>query len=304
MLTNASRRGLRLMVVAFMLGVGTVCAGPARAHDHGHGAEGERRFARLGGARVHYRSFGKGSEAVVFVHGWTCDWTFWRAQIPAFSKKARVLAVDLPGHGESDAPQEKSAYTMDAFARAVEAVMRDAQVTRAVLVGHSMGAPVIRQFYRLFPERTLGLAFVDGALWSFVPRPMADQMLGSMRADYQKVLAPMLEGMLRPMHSDAERERVRAVMMRTPAHVSLAAMEGMLDEAVYREDVLKVPALAVLARSPFWPADAEQRFRRLAPELDFRMWEGVSHFLMMDRPAAFNSELASFLARRKLLRQK
>ncbi len=50
-----------------------------------------------------------------------------------------MITVDLPGHGESDKPQ--IAYTMDLFARAVEAVMRDAGVDQAVLVGHSMGTP-------------------------------------------------------------------------------------------------------------------------------------------------------------------
>jgi len=114
----------------------------------------------------------------------------------------------------------------------------------------------------------------------------------------------MVEGMTRPMLSAELREQVKAKMLATPPHVALAAMEGMMDEAVYKEDAIRVPALAVLARSPFWPADAEQRMRRLAPDLDFRLWEGVSHFLMMDRPEEFNRELSDFLARRKLLRQK
>lgn len=279
-----------------------VLVGTARVG--GKDAEGERRFARLGGTRVHYRSFGKGSEAVVFVHGWTCDWTFWRAQIPAFSKTTRVLAVDLPGHGESGRPEDKSAYTMDSFARAVEAAMRDVKVRRAVLVGHSMGTPVVRQFYRLFPEKTLGLVFVDGSLWPPAPRAATESFLAPMRADFKRAVTPMVEGMTRPMLSAELREQVRAKMLATPPHVALAAMEGMMDEALYKEDPVKVPALAVLARSPFWPADTEQRLRRLAPDLDFRMWEGVSHFLMMDRPEEFNRELSDFLARRKLLRQK
>ena len=266
--------------------------------------EGDRRFAKVGRARVHYRSFGKGDEALVFVHGWTCDWTFWRAQIPAFSKQTRVIAVDLPGHGESDRPPEKSAYTMDSFARAVEAVMRDAKVRRAVLVGHSMGVPVVRQFYRLFPERTLGLVFVDGSLWPFAPRAMTESFLAPLRANYPEAVRPMVEGMVRPMHSADERERVKAVMLATPAHVGVAAMEGMMDDSLWKEDAIKVPALAVLARSPFWPADPEARFRRLAPDLDFHMWEGVSHFLMMDRPTEFNLTLSLFLGSRKLLQKR
>ncbi|HEV3469826.1 MAG TPA: alpha/beta hydrolase [Pyrinomonadaceae bacterium] len=292
--------GFTLMTAAAALLL--LCPLFAAARDRSKGSEGDRRFAKLNRMRVHYRSFGKGEEALVFVHGWTCDWTFWRAQVPAFSGRVRVIAVDLPGHGESDRPAEKSAYTMDSFARAIEAVMRDAKVKRAVLVGHSMGAPVVRQFYRLFPDKSLALVFVDGALWPFVPRAAAEQILASMRADYARAAAPMVEGITQAMLSAEQRRQVRAKMLATPAHVAVGAMEGMVEEAVWKEDVIGVPALAVLARTPYWPADTEQRFRRLAPDLDFRMWEGVSHFLMMDKPDEFNRELSDFLARRKLLK--
>ena len=80
---------------------------------------------------------------------------FWRMQVPAFETKSRVIAIDLPGHGRSDKPQID--YTMDLFARAIDAVLRDAKVDRAVLVGHSMGVPVVRQFYRKYPEKTRAL---------------------------------------------------------------------------------------------------------------------------------------------------
>ena len=60
---------------------------------------------------------------------------------------------------------------MDLFARAVEAVRAAAGVDRVVLVGHSMGTPVVRQFYRLFPKKTLGLVAVDGSLRPFFTKP-------------------------------------------------------------------------------------------------------------------------------------
>jgi pimeloyl-ACP methyl ester carboxylesterase len=108
--------------------------------------DGESKFAKLDGARIHYKSYGKGNEALVLVHGWTCNLDNWRDQIPDLAKRNRVIALDLPGHGQSDKPEIK--YTMDLFANAIDAVMRDAKVERAVIVGHSMGTPVARQFYR------------------------------------------------------------------------------------------------------------------------------------------------------------
>src|SRR6266511_2823266 len=97
------------------------------------------RFAKLDTIRVHYRNYGEGKEAVVFVHGWSCNLNFWKANIPAFVNQSRVIAIDLPGHGESDKPQVT--YSMDLFAQAIDAVLQDAKVERATLIGHSMGTP-------------------------------------------------------------------------------------------------------------------------------------------------------------------
>src|SRR5262245_50945571 len=109
------------------------------------------RFTKLDAMRVHYQNYGEGKDAVVFIHGWTCNLNFCKANIPAFVNQSRVIAIDLPGHGESDKPQ--ITYSMDLFARAVDAVLTDAGVERATLVGHSMGTPVIRQFYRKYPNK-------------------------------------------------------------------------------------------------------------------------------------------------------
>src|SRR5262245_43200871 len=106
-------------------------------------AQAPSHFATLDGSKVHYKDVGSGTEAVVFVHGWSCDSTFWRFQLPTLQGRARAILIDLPGHGQSDKPE--IAYTPELFARAVDAVLQDAKVERAVLVGHSNGTPVIRQ---------------------------------------------------------------------------------------------------------------------------------------------------------------
>src|SRR5438132_5903479 len=69
------------------------------------------RYAKLGDVKVHYKSVGEGKKAVVLVHGWSSDLTFWSAQLPALDGKVRVILIDLPGHGKSDRPQVE--YTID-----------------------------------------------------------------------------------------------------------------------------------------------------------------------------------------------
>ncbi len=258
-------------------------------------------FAKLEGARIHYKSYGNGNDALVLIHGWTCNMDHWRDQVPAFAKHGRVITLDLIGHGLSDKPQ--ATYTLDLFAQAVDAVMRDAKVKRAVLVGHSMGTPVAREFYRKYPERTLAIVMVDGGLRLFGDQKMRDNFLAMFRAPtYKEAGAKMLVSMGGPALATEEQERIRASFGATPQYVLVSAMEQMGDASKYGTDKIKVPVLAILAKSPFWPADTEEFLHSLAPDLEFQMWEGVGHFLMMEKPNEFNAAVAAFLEKKSLLK--
>jgi pimeloyl-ACP methyl ester carboxylesterase len=264
--------------------------------------EAPSRFATLDGIRVHYKSYGKGREALVFVHGWTCNMTFWRGQIPAFESKTRVIAIDLPGHGQSDKPHVD--YTMDYFARSIDAVLRDAGVDRAVLVGHSMGTPVIRQFYRKYPNKTLALVVVDGPLRPFFDEATMAKFIEPLRGpNYKEAASQFVAGMLAPVSSTALREEIKSSMLSTPQYVAVSAMDGMASKAIWTNDKINVPVLAIMAKGPFWPADNEQFYRSVAPSLEYQMWEGVSHFLMMEKPTDFNQALAAFLMKNGLLKK-
>lgn len=271
----------------------------AQASGVAHG-EAPSHFAKLDGSRVHYKSYGQGREALVFVHGWTCNMSFWRGQVPAFESRTHVIVIDLPGHGQSDKPQ--ITYTMDLFARAVDAVLRDAKVERAVIVGHSMGTPVMCEFYRKYPQKTLGLVIVDGPLRSFIDKKMMNEFIAALRgADYKAQASGFVDGMLGPQIAPQLRDEIKKAMLSTPQFVAVSAMEAMADESIWKEDKINVPVLAVLAKSPFWPADTEQYFRSRVPKLEYQMWDGPGHFLMMEKPKEFNEAVAAFLAKNALL---
>jgi len=205
--------------------------------------------------------------------------------------------MDLPGHGQSDKPHVD--YTMEYFARSVEAVMKDAGVKQAVLAGHSMGTPVIRQFYRLFPAETLGLIIVDGALKPFGPRAETEKFFAPFFEHYQQKAPEFIDGMLRPTRADLK-PGIRTAMLGTPDYVAISAMKGMLDDSIWTDDQIKVPVLAVMAEKP-WPANNDQVYKTVAPDLDYRRWTGVSHFLMMERPKEFNEAVAGFISKKHLL---
>jgi len=297
---------------------------PANSNKNEKSPTGESRFTTLDGSRIHYVNYGKGSEALVLIHGWTCNIDNWRDQIPDFAKRNRVIAIDLPGHGLSDKPKyqnEKGAlpngrarapttgaapfvYSMDLFARAVEAVMRDAKVKRAVLVGHSMGTPVARQFYRKYPEKTLAIVIVDGSLRPFGDKGFMDRLIAAFRGqNYRDAVGQMLAAISGPNLSADATSRIKASSLNTPQHVIVSAMEGMADPSIWGEDKINVPVLAIMAKNPFYPPNVEESFRAIAPNMEFHMWVGVGHFIMMEKPKEFNEAVLAFLDKNKLLKK-
>ena len=259
-------------------------------------------WAKLDGVRLHYYDIGdtKAKNAIVFVHGWTCNADFWKESMNAFPQY-RVIAIDLVGHGRSEKP-EKADYSMEYFAQSVEAVLKKAKVKKAVLVGHSMGTPVIRQFYRLYPDQTLGLVIVDGALRPFGPRAEIEKFFEPLFKDYRGEAPKFVDGLLEPTRADLKPD-IRAAMLSTPDYVGISAMRGMLDDKIWTNDQIKVPVLAVMSGSGQWAADTKDFYQTIAPNLDFQMWAGVSHFLMMEKPKEFNAAVVLFVDKHGLLKK-
>jgi sigma-B regulation protein RsbQ len=260
-------------------------------------------YAKLDTNRIHYVSLGIGKETLVFVHGWSCNLDFWRFQLPALQDKAQLILIDLPGHGQSDKPQ--LAYTIDFFARAVDAVMRDAKVERATLLGHSLGTPIICRFYRHHPEKTAALVAVDGALRGFNPSPeQKEQFIAPYRSpQYREAAEKFVDSMFPFDGTEALRARAKAAMLQTPQYVMASALENMFDNAAWEPKQIDVLLLVLNARNPLWSADYEAHVRKIAPQVDYRVMEGVGHFLMQEKPAEFNAMLLDFLQKQSLVKK-
>jgi pimeloyl-ACP methyl ester carboxylesterase len=257
-------------------------------------------FVTLDGAKLHYTNYGKGDVALFFVHGWACDETVWQEQARALAEKMRVITIDLPGHGQSDKPSIE--YTMDFYARAMEVVLRDANVSSAILVGHSNGTSVVRQFNRLFPAKVRALVIVEGGLRPFVDAAGMEKFLAPLRGEnYAAEAGKIISGITSPIEDVTLRERIKTLMLHTPQHVAVSEFQSTADPALWKEDTIDKPVLMILAKQPAWTPEYEQFVRKLAPNLDYQVWDKVSHFVMMEKPREFNAALLSFLQKNQLL---
>jgi pimeloyl-ACP methyl ester carboxylesterase len=261
------------------------------------------RYAKLDKLRVHYKSFGEGKTAIVFIHGSACDMATWRFQVPAFAGQSRVMLIDLPGHGHSDKPIVD--YSMYLFARAIDAVLNEAGVEKAALVGHSMGVPVVRQLWRLYPEKVAALVAVDGMIAPLAFPGGEQQTKAQIKAlegpGYKGVMLKFADMTFGSLSAEL-RQSMKAVIASTPQHVALGTAKAMGDPAIWKDDPIKVPVQMILSSSSIWPADYEKQVRKIALELEFHRMKEAGHCLMLERPKEFNALLGGFLKRQNVLK--
>src|SRR6185369_7504502 len=143
------------------------------------------------GVAIRYHVEGTGEPTVVLVHGWAMDRHVWDGQAPALAKRHRVVTLDLAGHGESGG--SRPAWTKAAFGEDVKAVVEAVGLTQLVLVGHSMGGPVVLEAARRMPERVKGIVLVDTLLdvEERTPAAEVEAFARQLEADYKTVVAQM-----------------------------------------------------------------------------------------------------------------
>ena len=245
------------------------------------------------GTPISYEVYGKGEPTLVFVHGWSCDARYWRAQVPYFEKKYKVVTVDLAGHGHSGSG--RSRYTMKAFGEDVAAVVKATDARKVILIGHSMGGIVIAEAARLMPDRVLGLVGVDTLQNIEYPltQEELEKMIAPLKQDFQAGSRAFVQSMMLPSKDPRLSEWIVADMSAARPDTALSAMNEMMalyisGDAARLFDAVRLPVICVNA--DLWPGDPEANRRHMLSYETITI-KGADHFLMMNRPGEFNPAL-------------
>lgn len=247
------------------------------------------------GISIAYETRGTGSPALVFVHGWSCDRSYWAAQLEAFSRDFQVVALDLAGHGESGFGRE--AWTMAAFGGDVAAVVEALALDRVILVGHSMGGDAIVEAARRLPDRVAGLVWVDTYRRLGTPRTQEqlDALLAPIRADFVDATRAFVSGMFLPSADPKLVERVASDMSSAPPEVALEALAFALSFDREMPRLVMELGLPIVAINPEQPASDTASLDRHGVEVI--LMPGVGHFLMLEDPEEFEALLRTAIDR-------
>src|SRR6266851_610146 len=130
------------------------------AHDH---AKAQSKFVKVDGARLHFVIKGAG-RPVILIHGNPGSCQDWARLYTPIASRYQAIAFDRPGHGHSDRPNHRD-MTVDIQAQMLHTAVRELQIERPILVGHSWGGALALAYALEFPDDLSGLVLVAPAVY-------------------------------------------------------------------------------------------------------------------------------------------
>lgn len=261
------------------------------------------------GQRLAFRdTAGNGSSGapVVFIHGWSLSGEIWREQIEFLAAHGqRTITYDRRGHGRSSKPT--AGYDYDTLADDLAAVLTQADVTNATLVGHSMGSGEVARYFARHGGKRIARAMLVAPTTPFavktddnpegIDRQMFDQLVAALKADPKAYMAAGAPGLL---GNDAAPETVKwALDMAYQADP--AAIEKCLrafTETDFRSDLpaIGVPTLIVYGSGdmPTMPGNARRTGAAIAGSR-IEVYEDAPHGLFITDRERFNNDLLRFI---------
>jgi len=227
----------------------------------------------------------------VFVHGYSCSSEYWWPQLEYFSKNYTTIAVDLAGHGKSGLNRKE--YSMDAFGDDVKSVIEHLDLDQVVLIGHSMGGPVIVKAAGSLGAKSRLIIGVDtfhdlttegiGRFARIAVNTMFQLFYDSMTKD------SIDDFFIDKTDKDLE-DWIRNDALKSPKNISQGTLDALLTMN-YPESLseLSIPMIALNARS-FRETKLDSNFDTYK-DIQIEFMEEVGHFIMLERPDEFNKWL-------------
>ena len=253
------------------------------------------------GVEIGYDDVGTGMP-VAFIHGFPHNRTLWAPQVSALVDRARCIALDLRGFGESS---RNGPFAVDQYADDLAMLLRTLGIERAVVAGLSMGGYIAFAFWRRHREmvRALVLADTRAGVDSEETRAKRVALIELARTRGSDAVA---DGQVIGMIGKSTREKRPALIddvHRMMASASIEGIRGALEAMLGRADstptlpTIDVPTLVVVgAEDVLTPVGEAEILHDAIRGSRLEVIEQAGHVSNLERPAAFNHVLSEFLA--------
>ena len=235
---------------------------------------------------IAYGVSGQGDTTLIFVHGWLCDHSFWQHQIAYFSNKYKVVWLDLAGHGGSKTNRKK--FKISTFAQDVKSVFEKVDGKKVILIGHSMGGPIVIETAKLLGENVIGIVGVDAFYTQLasVPESVKLGFLEKLKENYPDALAQTVDSMF---SENANSDLIVATyqkMLSADHNMGISSLYECIKWNAHKEQI-ELKNFANKLRNINGSPSGNEKVKHKSVTLI----KGVGHFVNKVKPNEFNSAL-------------
>ncbi len=242
---------------------------------------------------IAYTDTGKGDTTLLFVHGWALNRGYWSSQINYFSKKYRVVAIDMAGFGESG--KNRADWSTTAYSRDIDSVISQLKLKNVILIGHSMAGDIVLQAAIDNPKNVIAFVGVDNFKNVGKTETAADKKnfafaITLLKHNFKAVASGYFEQALFSKTTDtAIKKRILDDVARADSTIAVAAMQQGNDF----DELAKLHAADLklyLINSDYQPTDTVRLVKNKIPYLLLTV-HGTGHFPMVEDAGDFNKQL-------------
>lgn len=233
-----------------------------------------------------------GKPLVFFIHGWCIDKSYWDGQVADLKDHYSVLAIDLPGFGDSN----EGAYSIEGYGREIRNLLEKMDLDSVILVGHSMGGDIMLEAAVNNP-RVIGLVGVDNFKDVGVQMdPQTEEAIAGfmemLRSNFSEIAPAYAEGSLfHPSTDSLVRKRVMKDFAQADSVAAIASLESLLDYGPKEFGVLsriKQPLVLINSNaSPTLRAGLDSS----GANYEVLEIDSTGHYPMIEKPGEFNALL-------------
>jgi len=229
------------------------------------------------------------NRTLVFIHGSGGDYTNWVYQYSVLKNDFNVLAVELPGHGQSEGHGEQS---VSRYVEWVKKILDAYGIKNPVLIGHSLGAAISLTFAIQYGELLAGIVPVGGGVTMWVNPAILDGLL--------KDPAPIIEMAAKLSLAKQNRDKFSPALNKGFSKANPLVMQGdflACNQLNLTDDIgkINIPVLVLCgAEDKMTPPENSRYLKDHIPGARMALLENAGHFVMMENPEAFNRTLKEF----------
>ncbi len=248
------------------------------------------------GEQIAYILAGQGDTTLFFIHGWCINKEYWQNQIDHFSQNYKVVAIDLPGFGESS--KGRQSYDFSKYKEDVKKTIDSLNLENVIIIGHSMSGDIILSLATTYPNSIIGLIGIDNL---HEPNFSKDSVTEAQEAgfyDYMEanydtaVNASSRQYLFQPGTPDGIVNKVMQNILATDRHISVNVLRSLSAiSKTEREMMSKLIYPLKLVNSDVKPTKLDVLNQYCPKGAQVYYVKGTGHYPMIEKPEEFNQAL-------------